>query len=341
MHYLLTILLSLIISNIYAHDKTNWLLDRQAYQFTYKHRHIIKRNLIQARRHAYALKYNEGIFKSIDPQVLRTINNKLLKFKLEQLSGARAIQLPGQKPFIIKERRSKKNKNLALKFLAFEFQQVGFQTKLQNYNSGINFIAEKKGNHPNAKTLVLSGHLDSVGNAGANDDGTSMIAALAIAIAMKDMNFQHNLQIVAFDQEELGLIGSRQFVKKIADKKQIIADIQLEMMGTNSRRDGAFHIIDCKKPQSVKITNMILKSIQQHQFPLAHVPGCTNRSDHANFWRENIPAVVISENFFGGDSDKCYHRRCDIVDDRINFDYMRYITLAVFDAIKKILVELD
>ncbi len=146
------------------------------------------------------------------------------------------------------------------------------------------------------------------------------------------------MRFVAFDQEEIGLVGSKFYVKEeIEDKNKIIGNINLEMMGTNSRGDSAFHIIDCEREDSVFMTKEILNKIKTLGLPLVHVPGCTGRSDHGSFWKAGIGAVVLSENFFGGDSDDCYHRSCDVVDSRLNFTYMKNISLAALATVIEIL----
>jgi len=176
-----------------------------------------------------------------------------------------------------------------------------------------------------------------MGNAGANDDGSGVISMLAIAKELKDKKFKSTLRFVGFSGEEIGLVGSSKYVSEIKNKKEIIGNIQLEMMATNSRKDGAFHIIDCDKNNSVFMSKHIMSSIENLNIDLKKVPACTSRSDHGSFWKAGLPAIVISENFFGGDGDPCYHKSCDVLDDRIDFDYMAKITSSVASAVEAIL----
>jgi hypothetical protein len=46
---------------------------------------------------------------------------------------------------------------------------------------------------------------------------------------------------------------------------------------------------------------------------------------------------VISENFFGGDADPCYHAKCDVMDERLDYNYMSNILSAVLDASETLL----
>lgn len=264
------------------------------------------------------------------------IDRHFFEEKLAQYSGAKEVVIEGKTVFI-KERQSKAGRELARKFLKQEYTAIGFSVKMHAYRgfrSGANFIADKPGQ--SQRTLILSSHIDSVRNAGANDDGTGTIAALAIAKSLAAESFTHGLRIIGFDQEEVGLVGSKQYVKTV-DKSDIIGVIQMEMLGTNSRKDGAFHVIDCDKSHSLFMTQAIAQSIVDQSLPLSINKACTTRSDHASFWRKDIPAVVLSENFFGGDSDRCYHRSCDVFDSRLDFGYMVNIANAVANASKALL----
>lgn len=301
----------------HQHDHDHlWSTDKQAYQYTKnKLKHFKKSNIV------------------LKNSPLINVDGSFFADKLAEFSGAKPVQLDGQ-TVTISERGSKTGIDNALKFLTNEYQNLDFQTELQEFGSffskGKNFVATKKGSD-SSKVVIISAHVDSVNNAGANDNGTGTIGSLAIAKALAAYSFKYDLRILGFDKEEKGLIGSKQYVKNLSDieKKKIIGVINFEMMGTNSKKDGRFHIIDCDRSESTFITKTMEGIINWHQLGLTKVPGCTSRSDHASFWKENIPAIVISENFFGGDSDRCYHRKCDKYDSRLDFSYMEKITTAV------------
>jgi putative aminopeptidase FrvX len=260
------------------------------------------------------------------------IDVEYFKKNLSTLTGLTAFN-----GAMITERGSTANLDKTRSFLKAEYEKLGFTVSFQPFSSGANFIAEKKGLNPNAKILVLSSHIDSVGNAGANDNGTGTIGNLAIAKELASKNFENTLLVLGFDREERGLVGSDFYVAAISNKADVLGNINFEMMGTNSRKDGAFHIIDCDYDHSTFMTKQLHDSIQNLGLEISVVKGCTNRSDHASFWRHQIPAVVISENFFGGDSDRCYHARCDVMDGRLDYEYMAKIMEMVLDTTEKLL----
>lgn len=307
----------------HSHDHL-WSTDKKAYEYTQK-----------------ALKnYKKSNFV-LKNSTLINVDGSFFADKLAEFSGAKPVVINGSS-VLISERGSKEGIENALNYLADEYQNLGFKTNLQEFGSlfskGINFIATKKG-QDSSKVIIVSSHIDSVGNAGANDNGTGTIGTLAIAKALAAHDFKYDLRIVGFDKEEKGLVGSKEYVKSLSsvEQKKIIAVINFEMMGTNSRKDGRFHIIDCNRPDSIFITQTMEGIINYHGLSISKVPGCTTRSDHASFWQANIPAIVISENFFGGDSDSCYHRKCDQYDSRLDFPYMEKITTAVASTAFKLL----
>ena len=309
----------------YAHGDHLWSTDTKAFEYT--------ENMLQN--------------KSISPKeilkdsTLINVDGSFFSQRLKEFSGATPVILNGNS-VNISERGSKEGIENALLYLTNEYKNLGYESEIKEFGSffskGKNFIATKKG-QDSSKVILITSHIDSVGNAGANDNGSGTIGTLAIAKALAPYNFKYDLRIVGFDKEEKGLVGSKQYVKALSKDEQskIIGVINFEMMGTNSRKDGRFHIIDCDRPESTFMTKTMEGIMNWHKLGLTKVPGCTDRSDHASFWKANIPAIVISENFFGGDSDKCYHKKCDEFNSRLDFTYMEKITTAVASTAYRLL----
>lgn len=258
-----------------------------------------------------------------------------LKDRLSELSGATSFQLNGREVRIT-ERKSTPGRTLARSYLRAQYEALGFTVTEVPYGigDGVNLVAERAG-EDTSKYLMLSAHYDSVGNAGADDDGAGTISALAIAKALAETPLKHNLRILAFDQEENGLLGSSAYAKALnasGDIGGMIGLINLEMTGYDADNDGAFHAIHCNENTSAALTQFISRVVARDSLRLQIVDACTNRSDHAAFWKYNKPAIVISQNFFGGDSNPCYHKSCDKVD-RVNFDYMTRLTTAMIRSV--------
>jgi Zn-dependent M28 family amino/carboxypeptidase len=266
------------------------------------------------------------------------------KEKLAQLSGVNPVTVRGVETKIT-ERKSTKNLDSTREFLKQEYKKLGFKVSFAPFATGSNFIAEKIGTKTPIKVLIVSSHIDSVGNAGANDDGSGTIGLLTVAKELSLHSYGSTIRVLGFDREEVGLKGSDAYVATLPNKADIIGDIHFEMMGYNSKRDGAFHVIDCNSgvfggnrpiENSLFISKQMKQSIASLDLGLNVVVACTDRSDHASFWKNKIPAIVISENFFGGDGDPCYHAACDVQDERLDYDYMGKILEATLDTTEKL-----
>jgi hypothetical protein len=315
------VLLSLPVGEHHVHDQNGMPV-------TLLHASSSLRHSIPSNLHADDFANPENLDRpiSFDPAVL--------KQRLSQLAGIQPVTVNGEAKTIT-ERGSLGNKALARAFLKEQLTASGFVVSEHNYGSGKNLIAEKTGTDP-SKFLVLSAHLDSVHNAGADDDGSGIVSAWSIAEYLANQNPKHTIRFVAFDEEELGLIGSEKYAASLAAKggfDGFLGDLNIEMTGYDSNQDGAIHIIDCNEGNSGLLTAAVEASIRQQNLPLKKIAACTNRSDHASFWQYDQPAIVVSQNFFGrpADANPCYHRSCD-KPDILNFDYMAKITAALAGA---------
>jgi hypothetical protein len=306
------LLLSLLISSsLFAHGDRDWREDYQAY---------------------LSVDYELTPIAGHKSKKISRLDMNFFREKLSVLTGVT--------PFngsTIANRKDSVNLDLARAFLKAEYEKLGFTVSFHPFSRGQNFIAEKKGINSPEKVLILSSHIDSVNNRGANDNGTGTIGLLAVAQELAKSEFDYTVRILGFDKEETGLVGSDAYVATLPGHEVVLGNINFEMMGVNARKDGAFHVIDCNKENSVFLTSEIRNSISELGLPLSIVKACTDRSDHASFWRKKLPAVVISENFFGGDADPCYHARCDVMDERLDYSYMGNILEAVLNASEKIL----
>lgn len=311
----------------FAHDEHDWREDYMAY-LTVEYEIPMRPSFSKSK---------DPFFKTnkISTDVSTRLDMAFFKEKLSVLTGVTKYVFNGEL-VEIKERESQKSLDYARAFLAEEYKKLGFEVSDQPFRTGKNLIAEKKGTVNPLKVIILSSHIDSVGNRGANDNGTGTIGLLAVAKELAKAEYGSTIRILGFDREEVNLKGSDTYVATLPDEEEVIGNINFEMMGVNSRDDGAFHLIDCGRKDSIFLSNAIKKSIVDLNLALSVVKTCTDRSDHASFWRHGHPAVVISENFFGGDADPCYHAKCDVMDERLNYNYMAKILAATLDATEKL-----
>lgn len=257
-----------------------------------------------------------------------------LNSRVRQVSGEDSIEVEG-KVINIKERRSPTARSSFRKWMVNEYKAMGLGASEVCYqkggDSGCNVEALIEGK--SGKKILVTSHLDTVGVPGADDNGSATALLMVLAERMKQEPVpEHTIQFVSFDQEEIGLVGSAAYAKELAktQKSQILGVINMDMIGYHKKNDGFFHAMDCDRSDSKFLLNALRSQLTGLSSPmvLKEKKACTNRSDHASFWDQNIPAIVVSENFFGGDSNPCYHKACDTID-KLNFPYYQSISQVV------------
>jgi hypothetical protein len=255
---------------------------------------------------------------------------------LDVLSGERPFILDG-KEVRITERGSEGNRLLTQKFVTQSLQDFGVETKIIPYSYSSYKGANVEGTlwgADRSRFIIISGHMDSVRNRGVDDDGSGTASMIEAARLLSTKGtLPVSIRFVGFDQEELGLIGSRAYANQIKSSEKILGVIQADMIGYDGNGDMAFHAMDCGRADSKPLTRVVDELNANLNLGLKKISACTNRSDHASFWNKNIPAFILSENFFGGDSNPCYHQKCDLMD-IINKDFMlRLASLQVNTAL--------
>jgi len=178
-----------------------------------------------------------------------------------------------------------------------------------------------------APLLVLSAHYDTVpGTAGADDDGSGTVVLLELARRLAGRQLSIELALVWFDAEEEGLIGSGRYVEALGpdERKRFMGAVNLETMGYTDRRPGSQRLPVGAKTlfdpgdrgdfllivgnlQSALLGRAVFEGLQPEHGPqfrselFALLPGAgwlipdSRRSDHARFWDEELPAVMLTD----------------------------------------------
>src|SRR5687768_5378125 len=98
-----------------------------------------------------------------------------------------------------------------------------------------NIIGKRAGSNPALKPLLFGSHIDSVPDGGNYDGDVGVLSSIEVARTLKERNVttRHPLEIIIFQNEEGGTIGSRAFVGHLPDK-------DLDQVGNRGKtlRDG-------------------------------------------------------------------------------------------------------
>ncbi|WP_173912723.1 M20/M25/M40 family metallo-hydrolase [Acinetobacter sp. Marseille-Q1618] len=200
----------------------------------------------------------------------------------------------------------------------------------------------------NAKKVIVGAHYDVYGNFKGADDNASGVAGLieiARILAANKINLKQNIELVFYTLEEPPYfrtehMGSAVHAKSILNKKdQITAVYILEMIGyfdAHAVQDyptglalfypehGNF-IAAVSNFNSRTLSENYCKAMQtlkkldcQRLIAPAFISG-TDFSDHLNYWKMEIPAIMITDTAFF--RNKHYHTAQDTVD-KLNVDKM-------------------
>lgn len=285
---------------------------------------------------------------------LDQIRGDEMKRSLEEISGAREVMIDG-KPVKIESRSTyEKGTELALKYFKDKFEKEGYTVVLDTYTrrgqSYQNLRAIKPGKNKADEVVMFGAHIDSTAGypwsgekkaPGANDDGSGAVALVQIAKAMKDLPLDRTVVFSLFSGEEQGLWGSRAMAELYKQSQantaenlnagkdglgKIVGMYQLDMIGYapggttveshDTTSDKACHALTELLAAKQKQYNIDLKVYGAHNEEL------TNRSDHYPFYRNGIPAVLITEPYDTAEvPNPDYHSTRDTVD-KVNIPYM-------------------
>lgn len=152
-----------------------------------------------------------------------------------------------------------------------------------------------------SREIIIGAHIDSLSPEvpGADDDGSGVAAILEVARVLSKEPHNSTLIFVAFCGEELGLIGSQNFVEKYP-LNNVALMLQLDMTSNNSPLT---LWIDTKKQQSpewlVRASINIFHDLGYHNIDYpTHFQSLNNSfegagSDHQPFLKKGIPAIAF------------------------------------------------
>ena len=217
------------------------------------------------------------------------------------------------------ERHSDSDRYQAREYLLRALTEAGWKPYLQVFSQGVNVVAERSGTDLAAGRILVAAHYDTVpGSPGADDNGTGVATTLEVAQLLGSRPTPRGLQVVFFDQEEQGLLGSFAFAANPTYLENLQGVIIPEMLGYACYEPG------CQTyPRGLPFQppteqgDFLFAAGDQEHLPLLSAfqhaqPGLPPvftlpvplrglmspdflRSDHAPFWQQGIGAVVITD----------------------------------------------
>jgi hypothetical protein len=204
--------------------------------------------------------------------------------------------------------------------------------------------------------IVIGAHYDTVpGSPGADDNATGVAVLLELARDIASAPLKYPVQLVAFDMEEYGYLGSSHHAAKYKQQqKSIRLMISLEMLGycnhnPNSQsypaglkyfypNSGNFiALIGTLRtvPDLINLSGKIRKSGQPCEWlPVPNrgliVPD-TRRSDHVPFWDNGYPAIMVTDT--ANMRNPHYHRESDRIE-TLDLDFLAGVCQGLVKGIR-------
>ncbi|MFB2893815.1 M28 family peptidase [Aerosakkonemataceae cyanobacterium BLCC-F50] len=218
------------------------------------------------------------------------------------------------------ERYEDNSRSQTRDYIINNLKKIGWSPTLQTFDFGVNVVAEKPGTNPEAGTILLAAHYDTViGSPGADDNASGVATVLEVARLLSKFPTARTLKIAFFDLEEKGLLGSSAFANQPENLTNLQGVIVLDMVGfachtpgcqqyppglpitpPSDKGDFLAVIGDVESPQLLAAFNnknsSDLPPVITLPIPLKGIatPDLL-RSDHAPFWMRGIGAVLITD----------------------------------------------
>lgn len=229
--------------------------------------------------------------------------------------------------------------------------------------TGENVIGTKLGTANDAEIYANISHYDGVRNSPAADDnGSGTVGLLMAARILSQYNFKKSLRFMAYDLEEVGLVGSERYVALgIPAGDNIVGVVNFEMLGYYTERPNTqqfpqgFELLysdqvaesaaDDFRGNFVANIGLVNQGGWSNVFAEAaalYVPDLKTltldapsnyasiapdlaRSDHSPFWKANIPAIMLTNT--SEFRTPHYHQPSDTIG-TLNFTFMANIVKA-------------
>jgi Zn-dependent M28 family amino/carboxypeptidase len=151
-----------------------------------------------------------------------------------------------------------------------------------------NVVVTKKGS--GTGTIVVGAHYDKTANGcGVIDNWTGIVAIAHLYATLKGVNTTKTFKFVAFDEEEIGLVGSEAFVKMIpkTERESFCSMVNLDSFGF-----AAPYVM--QNASSTKLSEDAKLLFEQMKLKLEIITLAGAGADSMSFTSAGIPAITFS-----------------------------------------------
>ncbi len=218
--------------------------------------------------------------------------------------------------------------------VATRLAELGFTVERHDYGTGVNVVGVREGASLPEERVLVSAHYDHLeGCAGADDNASGTAGALEAARVLAMGTHARTLVVALWDEEERGLIGSDAYARRAAAAGEtIVANLVFEMIGYRDTTPGSqtfpmgfellfprqvrqvegnesrgdFVVLIADEARSAATVDAFTRFAARVELPtvalvldeglvVSPVLGDLRRSDHAPFWEQGAPGVMIGD----------------------------------------------
>ena len=215
-------------------------------------------------------------------------------------------------------------------------------------DEGINFILKLPGQNPKLRPLLIGAHYDGpLHSVGADDNASGVAALLELGRRWKQNPPRRPVWIVAFDQEEWGMLGSEALAMKLkADRQRLKLMVSLEMLAYTSETQryphpamakiygtrGDFIALIGNARSSLMLPGLAHRMGKHVKTKILPVPRAgkdvpeVRLSDHSPFWDRGYNACMVTDTSFMRNPN--YHQMSDTIS-TLNLSFFDHVTDAI------------
>ena len=241
-------------------------------------------------------------------------------------------------------------------------EQAGFTVEEEpTPEGGINLLTRPSAD-ADRPLFILGAHYDSITTSPGADDNASAVAALLelARVIGPAADGSARLQLVAYDLEEFGLLGSAHHARRLRTSRAAVRGmISLEMLGYCAHGPGSQHlppVLVGRYPDVGDFIGVVGNGpaaglVETVVAAMRTVPGLpveamvvpddgrllpeTRLSDHSSFWDHGYPALMITDTSFYRNPH--YHRPTD-TPDTLDYDFLARVTRGAIEAVRAALI---
>ena len=265
--------------------------------------------------------------------IINQTNVDSLVYFVKELSGAVSTIIGGSPYTILSRNKNQPGNNKAADYIKQKLNSYGLVTFDQNFSStGRNVYGVQLGSlYPN-KEYIICAHYDDQPSGttapGADDNASGTAAVIEAARIFTQYNSKYTVIYALWDEEEQGLVGSAYYAQQAANAgDSIMGVINMDMIAYDSDNDSAGEIHIQNYGNSISLKDNMVQVNTTYSIgvtPVVENPG-TTASDQASFWNHGYGALLLIEEYYGGDFNAYYHTINDLI---IHFNQPYYLKMS-------------